>query len=465
MNEFEGRDMRIEEPKAEEGTCHVPEGEAAEERPGTLEVPPAPEEGEPDGSKRKSRGLWIALAILVLVAVIGIVAFKQYTAFGKKEDVIRVELGEKLSDKVTDYVKASSHVASKAKLDISEVDSRKLGTYAGKATYNGKTVRFKVKVVDTKGPEVTLKEDLYCVMDQEADTDSIIEEVKDAGKVAKVSLKEAQIEKKDAEKNQAGYIPAYFKYKEAGKKQKNTLIVTDDSGNETEVEFTIDVLESDYLSHVEGFKDFTVEKDSTVDFMEGITYDDTIKEVKADSSKVKMDTIGEYDLTYTVTVDNDAQTVLTKVVKVKVVDKEEAQELAESGAEVHTSSGVKNDAGGSKAPSGAGSGATGGGTSSGSGSSGGGGKQKVWHDPVYKQVWVVDQKAWTEYVPVYTEVSICNVCGADVTGNTSAHAYQHAVAGEGGGHHSEVRQTGTNAVNHPEVGHWENQLVRDGYWE
>ena len=35
------------------------------------------------------------------------------------------------------------------------------------------------------------------------------------------------------------------------------------------------------------------------------------------------------------------------------------------------------------------------------------------------------------------ERSICNVCGADVTGNTVAHAKQHALAGEGGGDHSE----------------------------
>ncbi|WP_418381678.1 hypothetical protein, partial [Adlercreutzia sp.] len=34
----------------------------------------------------------------------------------------------------------------------------------------------------------------------------------------------------------------------------------------------------------------------------------------------------------------------------------------------------------------------------------------------------------------------CNICGTDITGNTSAHAKEHMKAGEGSGHHSEIRQ-------------------------
>ena len=78
----------------------------------------------------------------------------------------------------------------------------------------------------------------------------------------------------------------------------------------------------------------------------------------------------------------------------------------------------------------------------------------------YEQVWVEDSPAWTEQVPVYgmTEVSICNVCGADLTGsNISAHVKEHALAGEGGGHHTEWGQTvtGYETVEHAAVGHWE----------
>ena len=93
--------------------------------------------------------------------------------------------------------------------------------------------------------------------------------------------------------------------------------------------------------------------------------------------------------------------------------------------------------------------------------------QRKWVEDT-EQVWVVDKAAWTESVPVYStvEVSICNICGQDVTGNTSAHAKAHMKAGEGSGHHSEVRReiTGYNAVSHAEEGHWETKVV-GGHWE
>lgn len=93
--------------------------------------------------------------------------------------------------------------------------------------------------------------------------------------------------------------------------------------------------------------------------------------------------------------------------------------------------------------------------------------QKKWVEET-KQVWVEDRTAWTEQVPVYStkEVSICNVCGADITGNTSAHSKAHMLAGEGSGHYSEVRKvvTGYNTVNHPAEGHYETR-VTGGHWE
>ena len=85
-----------------------------------------------------------------------------------------------------------------------------------------------------------------------------------------------------------------------------------------------------------------------------------------------------------------------------------------------------------------------------------------------QQVWVEDRAAWTEQVPVYStkEVSICNVCGQDITGNTSAHAKAHMMAGEGSGHHSELRKTvsGYDTVSHPAEGHYEKR-VTGGHWE
>lgn len=68
---------------------------------------------------------------------------------------------------------------------------------------------------------------------------------------------------------------------------------------------------------------------------------------------------------------------------------------------------------------------------------------------------VTIQAAYDEQVPVYEEkeFSICNVCGADITGNTTEHTKNHALAYEGGGYHSEWRQvqTGTQTIHHEAV--------------
>lgn len=81
----------------------------------------------------------------------------------------------------------------------------------------------------------------------------------------------------------------------------------------------------------------------------------------------------------------------------------------------------------------------------------------------YENVCVKD--AWTESVPVYEqrELSICNGCGKDITGNTSAHMKEQALAGNYacGGYHSEWKQVqvGTNTVTHDAV--YEKKWVVD----
>lgn len=88
------------------------------------------------------------------------------------------------------------------------------------------------------------------------------------------------------------------------------------------------------------------------------------------------------------------------------------------------------------------------------------------HAPIYRQQYVVDKAAWSEEVPVWgnKEISVCNTCGADITGNTREHTKKHTLAGEGGSWRSEVIkvQTGTKTIYHEEVGHWENVLICAG---
>lgn len=98
---------------------------------------------------------------------------------------------------------------------------------------------------------------------------------------------------------------------------------------------------------------------------------------------------------------------------------------------------------------------------------------KTYHEAVYENVYVVDQKAYSYEEPVYEKraYTVCHVCGAefdttDGMGAFWAHDDEHLLSGEGSGYHSYMKtiQTGTNTVNVPEEGHYEKKLVREAGW-
>lgn len=76
---------------------------------------------------------------------------------------------------------------------------------------------------------------------------------------------------------------------------------------------------------------------------------------------------------------------------------------------------------------------------------------------------VLVQAAYDEQVPIteMREYSICSTCGADITGNTSAHLKAHMLNGENGSFHTEWRETvvGYNVVHHDAV--YETRYVVD----
>lgn len=77
---------------------------------------------------------------------------------------------------------------------------------------------------------------------------------------------------------------------------------------------------------------------------------------------------------------------------------------------------------------------------------------------------VLVQAAYDEQVPIteMQEFSICNDCGADITGNAWAHVKDHMINDTGnGGYHSEWRETvvGYKTVHHDAV--YETRYVVD----
>ena len=122
-----------------------------------------------------------------------------------------------------------------------------------------------------------------------------------------------------------------------------------------------------------------------------------------------------------------------------------------------------------------------GGTSSNSGSKPSTGNtsssSKTWHEAVYeyidhpaetKQVWVVDQEAYTYEEPIYETQSraICNDCGADISDNLD-HIFDELERGGKGSYRvvpTQV-QVGTETITVPEEGHYETQVVKEAWTE
>lgn len=99
---------------------------------------------------------------------------------------------------------------------------------------------------------------------------------------------------------------------------------------------------------------------------------------------------------------------------------------------------------------------------------------KTWHEAVYKtiehpaeyrEVKVIDQEGYTYEEPIYEWRTICNVCGADITGNIKSHMSPHMQSGEGGRYHDDYIQVGSKTVTVPEQSHTENELVKDAWTE
>lgn len=103
---------------------------------------------------------------------------------------------------------------------------------------------------------------------------------------------------------------------------------------------------------------------------------------------------------------------------------------------------------------------------------------KKWYDAEYKyinhpaetkQVWIVDQKAYTYEEPIYEYQSrtICGICGADITGNVRSHGIWHDDRGENFNYSTKQIQvqTGNKTITVPEKGHYETKIIKEAWTE
>lgn len=86
---------------------------------------------------------------------------------------------------------------------------------------------------------------------------------------------------------------------------------------------------------------------------------------------------------------------------------------------------------------------------------------------VSNNVWVQDSAAWDEQIYGQQTRSICNGCGADITGNPWAHIEAAGRGSACNGYHSESYSIVINTIHHDATGHYEDQghyeTVTTGY--
>ena len=165
--------------------------------------------------------------ILVFIVIAGL---GYYFIFVRNNFTLRertVEAGEKLNTKVSYYVRGKGINSNKVKLNLSKVNTNKVGKYKYTASYYGKVKTSYISVEDTKAPVFKTKE----LSVEEGDTSfylgDFLTKCDDASKPCLVNYKN----KRDEDKvNKVGTY-------------KITIVVSDVYNNEKTAKVTLNVVE------------------------------------------------------------------------------------------------------------------------------------------------------------------------------------------------------------------------------
>lgn len=297
---------------------------------------------------------------------------------------VTVELGNEKGIKVTDILDISKDEAKSAKIDAKKVNFNKEGKYEATITYDKKEYKVTVKIKDTVAPEATVKDSIVVQTGNPVRVTDCISEIKEASGVADAKFKtkpdsatqaastEASTEAtasddsgtestesaESTEKDASSAVYAVgdvslssndeITYVEAGD-YDNSIVVTDNAGNKSEVPVKISVIAPPTIN---GVTDKTITAGESIDYMAGVTATDSkgadiTSSVTVDSSAVKTDTAGSYQATYKVTDQYGLTSSATSNVTVNNKPQEESNQVAAdnggSGSNSNSSSGKKNN--------------------------------------------------------------------------------------------------------------------------
>ena len=229
---------------------------------------------------------------------------------------ITIELGNEDAIKISDFMDLDKNELKSAKLNTKDVNFFKEGNYKATISYKDKDYDIKVKVKDTVAPKITVSDNIVVQTNNPLHMSDIITNVTELSGNIDASFKDKpKSESTDnTESTESGSSSVLavggcnlkhndeITYTKSGD-YDNTITVTDDAGNSTDIDIKISVIDAPSIN---GISDKTVTVGDTIDYLSGVTATDgkgtdITGNIEVDSSKVDINTPGTYQITYKVT--------------------------------------------------------------------------------------------------------------------------------------------------------------------
>lgn len=235
---------------------------------------------------------------------------------------ITIELGDEDAIKVSDFMDLDKNELKSAKLNTKDVNFFKEGNYKATISYKDKDYDIKVKVKDTVAPKITVSDNITVQTNTPLHMSDIITNVTELSGSIDASFKDKpktestdSTEKTDSTESTEGSATGVIAvggcnlkhndeitYTKSGD-YDNTITVTDDAGNSTDIDIKISVIDAPSIN---GVSDKTVTVGDTIDCLSGVSAvdgkgTDITGSIEVDSSKVDINTPGTYQITYKVT--------------------------------------------------------------------------------------------------------------------------------------------------------------------
>lgn len=268
-------------------------------------------------TKVKSKKIWIIVGAIIWFAAAVIVTFYFCYRVRQVSDYIVVELGDRVSEDLYDYIDGFDFAVTRSKLDLSDVKQDTVGEYEAILTHAWQEFSYTIIIQDTTAPDLTLKEEqMYLKLGEEYSAEKFVEEVQDISGSVELSLNVPQ-----GSKDEEGYVS----FAECGTFNVG-VVAKDPSGNRSRdyVEVVVDTAPT-----ITGMTEYYMAVGSMVDYLDGVTAQDTVDGDVTDTVEVNTDALditvaGDYEIIYTAM--DDYGLVAEEACTIHVMEKTDLQE-------------------------------------------------------------------------------------------------------------------------------------------